>query len=431
MSIARRRLAPLLAAVLLTSLVSSTSWSPVARADDPTLWDALADQQAMEDELARQRAALSDLQRQQADLAASLASINAELASVGAEIRTAAAALDRATRNLAAARADLARYKRQIANLGVDLRRLREDITTASIELAEREELLEEHLRVAYEESQTSFLEVLLSTESLTEASNQLSAILALSDEDRQLANAIRDRREALRVQQATVRDGSRSLASLKEAAARREAQLKVQEAQLAASRDALAEQEALLEQLKDAQDAQYVATAATAEEQALLIAQQEQALAGQIALVAALTEQAKALDIAYRGRFEWPERGPFIVTQEFGATSFSTFHSGIDLSYLTGCGGPIYAAGDATVLADGRPNAAYGDLAIGVVLGHSQRLQTWYWHLSSEVVSVGQSIHTGDIIGYEGATGFATGCHLHFQVMFDGGPVNPRLYLP
>ena len=119
-------------------------------------------------------------------------------------------------------------------------------------------------------------------------------------------------------------------------------------------------------------------------------------------------------------------------MTQEFGHTSFESFHSGIDLAYTSPiCGGPIYAAADGVVLADGRPNAQYGDTAIGVIIGHSQRLQTWYWHLSREVVSVGQSVRAGDIIGYEGATGWATGCHLHFQVMFDDQPVNPRQYLP
>jgi murein DD-endopeptidase MepM/ murein hydrolase activator NlpD len=94
-------------------------------------------------------------------------------------------------------------------------------------------------------------------------------------------------------------------------------------------------------------------------------------------------------------------------------------------------CSGPIYAAADGTVLADGRPNRAYGDTAIGVVIGHSQRLQTWYWHMSRELVQVGQKVRTGDLLGYEGATGIATGCHLHFEVLFDEEPVDPRLYLP
>ena len=50
---------------------------------------------------------------------------------------------------------------------------------------------------------------------------------------------------------------------------------------------------------------------------------------------------------------------------------------------------------------------------------------------MSREIVNVGDTVVTGQIIGYEGATGYATGCHLHFQVMFDGQPVNPRSYLP
>ena len=119
------------------------------------------------------------------------------------------------------------------------------------------------------------------------------------------------------------------------------------------------------------------------------------------------------------------------MVTQEFGPTMFNTFHTGLDMAYVNRCGGPIYAAGDGIVIADGRPNAKYGDFAIGVVIGHSQRLATLYWHLSREIVTVGQEVHVGDLIGYEGATGFATGCHLHFEVDFDGAAVNPRKYLP
>jgi murein DD-endopeptidase MepM/ murein hydrolase activator NlpD len=161
------------------------------------------------------------------------------------------------------------------------------------------------------------------------------------------------------------------------------------------------------------------------------LIDEQHEELAGQRELVERLKRRADRLDIAYRGRFAWPERGDFYVTQEFGWTNFDHHHTGMDMAYHTGCGGPIYAAGSGTILADGRPNLAYGDTAIGVVIGHSQRLQTWYWHLAREVVSVGQEVETGDLIGYEGATGKATGCHLHFQIQLDEQPVEPRNYLP
>ena len=187
----------------------------------------------------------------------------------------------------------------------------------------------------------------------------------------------------------------------------------------------------AQLEEMQDAQEQRFDTLNQSAIGQQELIAAQEQQLAAQQALVDKLKAAADRLDIAYRGRFDWPERGPFLITQEFGPTRFNAFHTGLDMSYINRCGGPIYAAGDGIVLADGRPNQKYGDWAIGVVIGHSQHLATLYWHLSREIVTVGQEVHVGDVIGYEGATGFATGCHLHLEVQFDGAPQNPRKYLP
>ena len=218
---------------------------------------------------------------------------------------------------------------------------------------------------------------------------------------------------------------------SLQNSTAARAADIAQQEADLEAARAALQEKQAELEQLRDAHEEQFVATSQSADAQRQAIAAQEQQVAAQQALVQKLKQIANQLDVAYRGRFDWPLRGNFVVTQEFGPTPFSAFHAGLDMAYISGCGGPIYAAGDGIVVEDGRPNAKYGDYAIGVVIAHSQRLATLYWHMSREIVSVGQQIHVGDVIGYEGATGIATGCHLHFEVQFDGTPVNPRKYLP
>jgi len=203
-------------------------------------------------------------------------------------------------------------------------------------------------------------------------------------------------------------------------------------QAQVDAARKELEAYQSQLQELQAQQQLELAAAEANAVQTADLISQQERDLAAQNALVDQLKEEADKLDVAYRGRFEWPEHGDFYVTQEFGHTSFSSFHTGLDMAYRTPhCGGPIYAAADGVVLADGRPNLQWGDTAIGVVLGHSQRLQTWYWHMTREIVNVGDTVVTGQIIGYEGATGIATGCHLHFQVMFDGRPANPRNYLP
>ena len=432
MSIARRPAAPWVAALLLLAVaVAPGQWQSPARATDPNVNGAVAEQRRMEVELARQRTQLANLQRQQGDLTASLQSISNDLVAVGLEIEEAGRRIDEAARELARAEADLRMSEIDIDNLDGNLRDLAAGIDASKVDLADREALLQDHLRIAYEQSRSSVLEVLLSTDSFTRASSELSYMLTLTDEDRQLATEIRDRRVMLETRRATLSVGRETLTKLRDAAAQRAQALAAQQRQLDAARAALEAKRKQLADMHDVQDARLGTATQGAAAQEQLIAAQEQQVAAQQALVDKLKEAADKLDVAYRGRFEWPERGNFIITQEFGWTRFNTHHSGLDMAYVNRCGGPIYAAGDGIVLADGRPNQKYGDWAIGVEIGHSQRLATLYWHLSREVVSVGQEVHVGDVIGYEGATGFATGCHLHFEVKFDGVSVNPRRYLP
>jgi murein DD-endopeptidase MepM/ murein hydrolase activator NlpD len=432
MSIVRRRAILVVALVALVAVMAPGSVRQPAFADDPSVNDAITEQRRLESELARQRAQLADLRREQAELTGSIAALSTDLAEAGVQLEDAQRQLERLTRSLEKSRADLERYRLQMDTLEEDLDLVASDIQETREQLAGRELLLQEHLRAAYEQSQTSILEVLLSTESFGQASSQLSYMLTLSDEDRRLAAEIRDTRQRLEVRRRTLRDGRETLSALRDSEADRASSLAQQQREVDAARQRLADYQRKLEELKAEQEAQYAAAVRNARQTEQIIAAEEQELIGQRELVERLKEEANKLDIAYRGRFAWPERGDIVVTQEFGWTSFNHNHTGMDIAYYTPrCGGPIYASGDGVVLADGRPNIAYGDTAIGVVIGHSQRLQTWYWHLSREIVTVGQEVEVGDVIGYEGATGQATGCHVHFQVNFDDQPVNPRKYLP
>jgi murein DD-endopeptidase MepM/ murein hydrolase activator NlpD len=432
MSFVRRNRASVLAAVVIAALVALPRGSGTVLAGDPDVNGALTQQHQMEQQLSQQRAALASLVKAQASLGNDLERISGDLAAVGVAIDDAESRLRALSLELQDSRRQLETYRSQIANLATSLGTVEAQIGTSTAQLNQREALLQDHLRAAYRESQVSMLEVILSSQSFSQTAAVLGDMLTLSDGDKQLADEIRTAREQLRIRETTLREGRTTLASLEADAATRSATLASQQRELDAAQTALAEKKAALEKLRAAEQSQLMSAQTDAEAYRQKIAEQEAALIGQAELVAQLKEQADKLDVAYHGRFAWPLIGPFVVTQEFGHTAFETFHSGIDLAYTSPmCGGPIYAAADGVVLADGRPNLAYGDTAIGVIIGHSQRLQTWYWHLSREVVSVGQSVRAGDIIGYEGATGWATGCHLHFQVMFDGQPVNPRGYLP
>lgn len=431
MSIVRRRFV-LAIFLIAVAAFAAPAMRPAARAGDPDVNDAIADQQRMQQALARHRERLAELRREQAELTLSISQLTNDLDRAGLQLDDARARLDRLTRMLERSRASLESYRSQIANLASDLEQVAVDITDARRELSTRELLLQDHLRSAYEQSQTSFLEVVLSTDSFGQASNQLSYMLNLSDEDRELADEIRNQREQLQIRRATLKDGRETLTLLRDEEAQRTTSLAAQQDEVRAARKRLEGYQAKLQRLRREQERQYAAAQRNAVRTRDEISAEQDELAGQRQLVERLKREADKLDIAYRGRFAWPLKGDFLVTQEFGATSFDAHHTGMDMAYYRPtCGGPVYAAGDGVVLADERPNIAYGDTAIGVVIGHSQRLQTWYWHLSREIVDVGQEVHAGDLIGYEGATGIATGCHLHFQVNFDDQPINPRNYLP
>lgn len=98
--------------------------------------------------------------------------------------------------------------------------------------------------------------------------------------------------------------------------------------------------------------------------------------------------------------------------------------HNGIDLAAPTGT--PIYATADGTIE---RANwfSSYGNY---IQIDHGNAIETRFGHLSRIVVSDGQKVHKGDLIGYVGSTGRSTGPHLHYEVRIAGKPVDPRPFM-
>lgn len=111
-------------------------------------------------------------------------------------------------------------------------------------------------------------------------------------------------------------------------------------------------------------------------------------------------------------------------ITQYFGNTAFAASgayngkgHNGIDYGVPTGTA--IKAALAGTVIGTGNTDSVKGCYSFGkwVMVKHANGLNTMYAHLSSISVSQGQTVGTGQLLGYSGETGYATGPHLHFGV--------------
>jgi murein DD-endopeptidase MepM/ murein hydrolase activator NlpD len=108
-------------------------------------------------------------------------------------------------------------------------------------------------------------------------------------------------------------------------------------------------------------------------------------------------------------------------------------FHSGIDL--IADPMSPVRAAKGGTIekAVTGVGNTYAWSKSYGnhVIIQHEGGVETLYGHLDSVEVSVGQTVEKGQIIGYEGNTGYSTGYHLHFEVRLGGIADNPDYYLP
>jgi murein DD-endopeptidase MepM/ murein hydrolase activator NlpD len=122
-----------------------------------------------------------------------------------------------------------------------------------------------------------------------------------------------------------------------------------------------------------------------------------------------------------------WPLEGR--VTSSFGErldpfNGEGAFHAGIDIS--APYGSPVRAAADG-IVSGAQLGAGYGR---EIVLDHGHDLLTVYGHLSAIAVFPGQHVMRGQVIGYVGESGRATGPHLHYEVRVHNVPVNPHKYL-
>lgn len=121
-------------------------------------------------------------------------------------------------------------------------------------------------------------------------------------------------------------------------------------------------------------------------------------------------------------GSFEWPAEGGYISSTM--GYRWGKFHKGIDIARPYGY--TIRAADNGTVVFAGW-DGSYGNK---IEIDHHNGFHTVYGHLSSINVSVGQTVAKGSSIGIMGATGDATGVHLHFEVYKNGDLQNPLNYL-
>ena len=128
-------------------------------------------------------------------------------------------------------------------------------------------------------------------------------------------------------------------------------------------------------------------------------------------------------------GTLQWPLPVVGTITSQFGhrvdpITGEVSSHTGTDIACAEGT--PILAAADGIVTVANGLDSWGGSYGYYIQIDHGGGLETLYAHCSSICVTNGQQVQAGQVIGYVGHTGRATGSHLHFEVRANGNRVNP-----
>lgn len=394
--------------------------------------------------------AFADEAAEKAALEAQIAASNAKLRAVQVQLDAAKARLNSTSGQRKSLQSEVNRLEGQInqlelsieedelmsERLGYEIQALNGDVMTLRNKMKDKQATIAALLVQVQKAEGLSPLISLLSANSLSETVRDASASKALQDQMRADLASLRDIQENV-LGKIDESDAKKTEAERRQIAAQ-------------AKRGIIADQQA---------DKAKVLTSTKSQESAYQ--QQVAALQAQQRQIAA---EIEAVDAALRAKINkstLPTGGANVlampvlggrISQGYGATAFAQTgyagkrHNGIDIAAPIGT--PIYAAAEGTVAAVGNqdaycPRGAYGRF---IAIRHPNGLVTLYAHLSQASVSPGQAVKRGDVIGYVGATGYATGPHLHFTVYAgstfqigatrvcgpgpQGGDVNPMSYL-
>jgi murein DD-endopeptidase MepM/ murein hydrolase activator NlpD len=264
---------------------------------------------------------------------------------------------------------------------------------------------LEQRLVAIYETNEPDLITVLLQADGFDDLLTRTQYVQTLQQQDNDLVSRVRELRNEMQVTVNTVRSARDQIAAQKHELDVTAARLQQRTSQLAAARR---KQHATLEAVRKRQGDLETDVNEISEQIAKQLAQSTGAL------------PAGPIQPGGHGLI-WPVNGP--VVSGFGPR-WGSFHEGIDIAVPTGT--PIRAAASGSVQIAG-VEGGYGNYTC---VDHGGGLSTCYAHQERILVSVGQDVSQGQIIGISDCTGHCLGPHVHFEIRVNGQAVDPMGYL-
>lgn len=327
---------------------------------------------------------------------------------------------------------NLAELAGELEELGIRITEKEAQIMTAQAQLEEARETeakqynaMKLRIKYMYENGQTSFVELIMDSGSISELLNRAEYVSQIGEYDRKKLSeygevkdevasreqALNEEHEALLVLQDTTRAKQ---ASVEQLMSTKKAELEAVQSKIDTAQSELNQYEADIKAQED-QMKRIEAEMKRREEEARKKAE----------------EAGKAYTVTNLGNisFKWPCPSSSRITSNFGdrespTEGASSNHKGMDIG--AGTGADIIAAADGQVVISTYSYSA-GNY---IMIDHGGGISTVYMHCSQLLVSEGAKVTQGQVIAKVGSTGYSTGPHLHFGIRSGGSYVNPRNYV-
>jgi len=360
---------------------------------------------------------VESLRSEQDKLNSQLDQINKEIAAAEADLQKVGAeksSLQQAINQLEAERnkvlADVRYTENKIATTDLQISELSTEIGSTSQNIVKNQAAIAEILRVVDQNDSESLIELILRYNNLSDFWYEIESLETVRQGMSEKVKDLLSLRNVLKEKVGEETDKKEDLLSLKEQYSGQQYVLdsnkKEKDQLLTATKNEEAEYQKMLNERKEARDK---------------LTKDVQDIESKIQFIL----DPNSIPTKGSAVFQWPLQN-IIITQYFGYTKFALenagvykndMHNGVDLGAPTGT--KIYAPLTGTVRAVGNTDLVPGCYSWGnwALIDHPNGLSTLYAHMSWNGVTAGQKLNTGDLIGYVGSTGYATGPHLHFTV--------------
>lgn len=308
---------------------------------------------------------------------------------------------------------EIAAFEEKIEEKISDIEETKAELENAKVACDEQYDSMKKRIQLFYENPSSSLLEVLLTSENMTEFLNRADNVAFLSEYDDQMMKKLISTKEEITLQEETLEAELEELEMM-------QAELETQKSKVNSSINAKkGELSAKMSEIGDASDEQDDYEKQLEEQEKLLDEIEDQI--------------AKAANPnVYEGSstgFIWPCPAYTRISSYFGprpqpVPGASTNHKGVDLAAPYGANILASAAG---VVTTAKYSSSAGNY---VVIAHGNGISTVYMHASSLLVSVGDVVEQGQVIAKVGSTGYSSGNHLHFGVIKNGTYVDPLGYI-